>query len=165
MRRAQGTLSAAQQMYGHLFAVEGASDLPAHVAKVSKINGLREGHLVRVTQDPHDRIDLTGPWAGFGFQHGHMFTPEGHQLEPCDMAWWSLTCNIAREWRLMMAEASPRAAAARKASTTAKSSVIYLAEALRIRRERQFGVGAIGSDAGASNVVYMSRGPRPRQRV
>lgn len=49
MRRAQGTLSAAQQMYGHLFAVEGASDLPAHVAKVSKINGLREGHLVRVT--------------------------------------------------------------------------------------------------------------------
>lgn len=35
--------------------------------------------------DPHDRIDLTGPWAGFGFQAGHMFTPEGHQLEPCDM--------------------------------------------------------------------------------
>ena len=102
--------------------------------------------------DPHDRIDLTGPWAGFGFQGGHMFTPEGHQLEPCDMAWWSLTCNIAREWRLMMAEASPRAAAARKASTAAKSSVIYLAEALRIRRERQFGVGALGSDAGASNV-------------
>ncbi|MGY5940656.1 hypothetical protein [Stenotrophomonas forensis] len=25
-----------------------------------------------------------------------MFTPEGHQLEPCDMTWWSLTCNIAR---------------------------------------------------------------------
>ncbi|WP_447906880.1 hypothetical protein [Stenotrophomonas geniculata] len=21
--------------------------------------------------DPHDRIDLTGPWAGFGFQAGH----------------------------------------------------------------------------------------------
>jgi len=58
--------------------------------------------------DPHDRIDLTGPWAGFGFQAGHMFTPEGHQLEPCDMTWWSLTCNIAREWRLMMAEAAPR---------------------------------------------------------
>lgn len=34
-----------------------------------------------------------------------MFTPEGHQLEPCDMTWWSLTCNIAREWRLMMADA------------------------------------------------------------
>ena len=58
-----------------------------------------------ITIDPHDRIDLTGPWAGFGFQGGHMFTPEGHQLEPGDMAWWSLICNIAREWRLMMAEA------------------------------------------------------------
>ncbi|PZS74947.1 DUF3653 domain-containing protein [Stenotrophomonas maltophilia] len=107
--------------------------------------------------DPHDRIDLTGPWAGFGFQAGHMFTPEGHQLEPCDMTWWSLTCNIAREWRLMPA--------ARKASTTAKSSVIYLAEALRIRRERRFGNSSHGSDAETSNVVYMSRGPRPRQRV
>ncbi|MGB5786638.1 MAG: DUF3653 domain-containing protein [Stenotrophomonas geniculata] len=36
---------------------------------------------------------MTGPWAGFDFQAGHMFTPEGHQLEPCDMAWWSLTSN------------------------------------------------------------------------
>ncbi|MCS4233108.1 hypothetical protein M2421_000251 [Stenotrophomonas sp. BIGb0135] len=37
--------------------------------------------------DPHDRIDLTG----------HMFTPEGHSLEPCDVTWWSLSCNIVRE--------------------------------------------------------------------
>jgi len=73
--------------------------------------------------DPHDRIDLTGPWAGFGFQGGHMFTPEG-QFDPCDMAWWSLTCNIACEWRLVMAEAAPSASIARRASTTAKSSVI-----------------------------------------
>ncbi|MFX1722450.1 DUF3653 domain-containing protein [Stenotrophomonas sp. AS1] len=51
------------------------------------------------TMDPHDRIEMTGPWAGFGFQGGHMFTPEGHSLQPCDMTWWSLTCNIAREWR------------------------------------------------------------------
>lgn len=36
-----------------------------------------------------------------------LFTPEGHQLEPCDMPWWALTCDIAREWRLMMAEAVP----------------------------------------------------------
>ncbi|MDF2480067.1 MAG: putative phage-related protein [Stenotrophomonas indicatrix] len=115
--------------------------------------------------DPHDRIDLTGPWAGFGFQAGHMFTPEGHQLEPCDMTWWSLACNIAREWRLMMAEAAPRAAGTRKASSTAKSSVIYLAEALRIRRERRFGTRDPGPDAETSNVVYMSRGPKPRQRV
>lgn len=119
--------------------------------------------------DPHDRIDLTGPWAGFGFQGGHMFTPEGHQLEPCDMTWWSLTCNIAREWRLMMAEArvevTTRSVPPRKASATTKSSVIYLAEALRIRRERRLGASGPGSDAEASNVVYMSRGPRPRQRV
>lgn len=119
--------------------------------------------------DPHDRIDLAGPWAGFGFQGGHMFTPEGHQLEPCDMTWWSLTCNIAREWRLMMAEAraevATRSALPRKACATTKSSVIYLAEALRIRRERRLGVGDPGSGAETSNVVYMSRGPRPRQRV
>lgn len=119
--------------------------------------------------DPRDRIDLTGPWAGFGFQGGHMFTPEGHQLEPCDMTWWSLTCNIAREWRLMMAEARAEIATSsvqsRNAPSTAKSSVIYLAEALRIRRERRSGMCGPGSDAETSNVVYLSRGPRPRQRV
>ncbi|MET4596721.1 DUF3653 domain-containing protein [Stenotrophomonas sp. 2694] len=119
--------------------------------------------------DPHDRMDLTGPWAGFGFQGGHMFTPEGHQLEPCDMTWWSLTCNIAREWRVMMVEAraevATRSAPPRKASAATKSSVIYLAEALRIRRERRLSVGDREADAEPSNVVYMSRGPRPRQRV
>nr|WP_127563709.1 DUF3653 domain-containing protein [Stenotrophomonas indicatrix] len=118
--------------------------------------------------DPHDRIDLTGPWAGFGFQGGHMFTPEGHQLEPGDMTWWSLTCNIAREWRLMMAgartEVASRSVTPGKASAATKSSVIYLAEVLRIRRERRLGVDDRGSDAEAPNVVYMSRGPRPRQR-
>lgn len=56
--------------------------------------------------DPHDRIDLTGPWDG-----------------------------------------------------------ICLAEALRIRRERRFGVRDPGPCAEKSNVVYMSRGPKPRQRV
>lgn len=65
----------------------------------------------------------------------------------------------------MMAAAAPRASVVREAPTTAKSSVIYLAEALRIRRERRFGVREPGSDAETSNVVYMSRGPRPRQRV
>ncbi|TDB33884.1 hypothetical protein TEP_09580 [Stenotrophomonas sp. TEPEL] len=114
-------------------------------------------------------MDLTGHWAGFGFQGGHMFTPEGHQLEPGDMAWWSLTCNIAREWRLMMAEAraevASRSVLPRKACATTKSSVIYLAEVLRIRRERRLGVGVSGPGAEPSNVVYMSRGPRPRRRV
>lgn len=98
-----------------------------------------------------------------------MFTPEGHQLEPCDMAWWSLTCNIAREWRLMMAEArtdfAARAAPASTGSATAKSGVIYLAEVLRIRREQRLARCGSGSDAEPSNVVYLRRGPRPRQRV
>ncbi|MDN8660672.1 hypothetical protein [Stenotrophomonas indicatrix] len=85
------------------------------------------------------------------------------------MAWWSLTCNIAREWRLMMVEAraevATRSVPPRRASATTKSSVIYLGEALRIRRERRLGAGVFGPDAEQSNVVYMSRGPRPRQRV
>jgi len=85
------------------------------------------------------------------------------------MAWWSLTCNIAREWRLMMAEArkdlAPRSAPASTGSPTAKSGVIYLAEVLRIRRERRLAGCGSGSDAEPSNVVYLSRRPRPRQRV
>ncbi|MET4573236.1 hypothetical protein ABIA68_002094 [Stenotrophomonas rhizophila] len=117
--------------------------------------------------DPHDRIDMTGPWAGFGFQGGHMFTPEGHQLEPCDMAWWSLTCNIAREWRLMMEEARPRplrSAAAGKPHPAKNSSVICLRDALRKRRERRLGMGDPDPAADASNVVHMRRGPRPGTR-
>lgn len=51
------------------------------------------------------RIELTGPWAGFGFQAGHMWTPEGYTLHHHNMRWWSLTCNIAQEWQRMMAEA------------------------------------------------------------
>ena len=52
--------------------------------------------------DPTQRHELTGPWAGFGFQQGHFWTPEGYTLYPEQMRWWSLTCNIAREWTLMM---------------------------------------------------------------
>jgi hypothetical protein len=54
--------------------------------------------------DPMLRHELTGPWAGFGFQAGHLWTPEGFTLYPEQMRWWSLTCNIAREWQIMMAE-------------------------------------------------------------
>ena len=64
------------------------------------------------------------------------------KIDPHDrMAWWSLTCNIAREWRLMMAEArievATRSVPPRMASATTKSSVIYLVEVLRTRRERR----------------------------
>jgi hypothetical protein len=117
--------------------------------------------------DTHDRINLTGPWAGFGFQAGHMFTPEGYSLEPIDMTWWSLTCNIAREWRLMMEEARPRptrSLTAGKPCATMDSSVVYLREYVRTRRERRLGMGDPGTDAEPSNVVHMSRGPRRPKR-
>lgn len=117
--------------------------------------------------DTHDRINLTGPWAGFGFQAGHMFTPEGYSLEPVDMTWWSLTCNIAREWRLMMEEVRSRptrSLTAGKPGATKDSNVVYLREYLRICREQRLGVGDPVTDAEPSNVVHMSRGPRRPKR-
>lgn len=66
------------------------------------------------------------------------------------MTWWSLTCNITREWRLMMEEARPRQArslAAGKGCATMDSSVVYLREYVRIRRERRLGVGDPGAGA------------------
>jgi len=120
------------------------------------------------TLDPHDRIDMTGPWAGFGFQGGHMFTPEGHSLEPCDMTWWSLTCNIAREWRLMMEEARPRRSplsiSGLKTLPHKGSSVIHLRDVIEARRQRRLGTGDPGTGAEPSNVVHMSRGPRRPKR-
>lgn len=92
-----------------------------------------------------------------------MFTPEGHSLEPCDMSWWSLTCNIAREWQLMMEDARlqpPRVAANEKPSATIDSTVIYLRDALRIRRERRFGAEKGYPGADDTNVVQFRPGPR-----
>lgn len=75
--------------------------------------------------DAHDRIDLTSPWGGFGFQGGHMFTP---------MAWWSLILQHrpemgAREWRLMMAEeraeVATRSVRSRQACATTKLGECY----------------------------------------
>ncbi|WP_102947327.1 DUF3653 domain-containing protein [Stenotrophomonas sp. VV52] len=119
------------------------------------------------TIDPTERIDLTGLWAGFGFQAGHMFTPEGHHLEVQDMVWWSLTSNIAREWRQMMEEARPRplrSAVTAKAHSATNSSVICLRDALRKRRERRLGASDPGPAAEPSNVVHMRRGPKPVKR-
>jgi len=95
------------------------------------------------TIDPNERSDLTGTWSGFGFQRGHMFTPEGHSLMPEDMTWWSLTCNIAQEWRQMMAEArqcdskSKPAAPKRKSPGKSESTVIHLRHVIRDRREKR----------------------------
>jgi len=86
------------------------------------------------------RIELTGPWAGFGFQAGHLWTPEDQTLHPQDMVWMSLTCNIAREWRLMMAEA--RGARARHASKPLQHKacgVINLRDVLMSRKNESPG--------------------------
>ncbi|MCF5955395.1 phage protein, partial [Xanthomonas perforans] len=38
-----------------------------------------------MTLDTYDRVDLTGPWAGFGFQGHRFFTPEGRDIDPVGM--------------------------------------------------------------------------------
>ncbi|AXI16848.1 hypothetical protein CDO19_06300 [Xanthomonas oryzae pv. oryzae] len=38
-----------------------------------------------MTFDTYERVDLTGPWAGFGFQGHRFFTPENYDIEPCGM--------------------------------------------------------------------------------
>jgi len=117
--------------------------------------------------DPHERIELTGPWAGFGFQAGHMWTPEGHTLYPEDMLWWSLTCNIAREWRLMM-EASRSGGHLVEDSgnrcSTSDSKVVLLQDVLRRRKERSAG-GSDARFADRATVVRATRGPSRHRRV
>jgi len=118
--------------------------------------------------DPDDRTELTGLWAGFGFQRGHMYIPEGHSLEPADMRWWSLTCNTAREWRLMMAEARPAQCTSSneqsKALPCKGRRVIHLRDAIQSRRQKKLAKVMAGADAAASNVVPLRRGPNPRKR-
>lgn len=121
--------------------------------------------------DPHERIELTGPWAGFGFQGGHMWTPEGHTLYPEDMQWWSLTCNIAREWRLMMDAA--RATPSIDSSTSEcnlnageprrSGNVINLRDAMAARKERRSASDG-ARFAAAKPVDQDRRGPRPPRR-
>lgn len=55
------------------------------------------------------RKNLTGPWAGFYFEGPYLVSPEGHRWDHADLAWLSLTCNLAREWRLMMDDAKQEA--------------------------------------------------------
>lgn len=46
---------------------------------------------------------LTGPWAGFAFKGGRLVTPEGRELLPEDLAWLSLTAQLAQEYRRLLA--------------------------------------------------------------
>ncbi|MGX2085611.1 DUF3653 domain-containing protein [Xanthomonas axonopodis] len=129
-----------------------------------------------MTLDTYDRVDLTGPWAGFGFQARHMFTPEGRTLHPEDMKYWSLTCNIAREWALMMAEerqarglelgaaGKPCSARVSEIDLLQQPKIIYLRDVLRRRREQRLSVVDGAESADRSTVVRRTRGPRAPQR-
>ncbi|OOW65744.1 hypothetical protein Xlen_04235 [Xanthomonas campestris pv. leeana] len=128
-----------------------------------------------MTLDTYERVDLTGPWAGFGFQGHRFFTPEGRDIDPVGMRYWSLTCNIAREWALMMTE--EREARSTSAANTAKKTcrpnlspddrsknVIYLRDVLRRRREMRLSVVDGAGSADRARVVRRTRGPRAPRR-
>ncbi|BBO51706.1 DUF3653 domain-containing protein [Stenotrophomonas maltophilia] len=81
--------------------------------------------------EPHHRIDLTGPWAGFSFLGDRLITREGRELLPEDLAWLSLTACQAQEWRRMME-------AARSAPSIDSSRNVRNQEAgVRHRHQRQ----------------------------
>lgn len=82
--------------------------------------------------DPEKRTEPTGSWAGFGFQRGHLWTPEGRSIHPQQLEWLSLTCEIAREWQRMMDEV--RVHYAKPKSTPTESNVIYLRDVIGKRR-------------------------------
>ncbi|PPU06837.1 hypothetical protein XacyCFBP2565_21280 [Xanthomonas arboricola pv. corylina] len=126
-----------------------------------------------MTLDTYDRVDLTGPWAGFGFQGHRLFTPENYDIEPCDMRYWALTCAIAREWSLMMSEernarsANPRTPTATRSPgsrVSAGGNVICLRDVLRRRREMRLSVVDGAGSADRARVVRRTRGPRGSRR-
>jgi len=100
--------------------------------------------------DPHERIEL-----------------KGHTLYPEDMQWWSLTCYIAREWRLMMeaGRSQPSAdAMAGKPCGTSDSKVVFLQDVLRRWQERRSAGGGGARLAAAKQVDQDRRGPRLPRR-
>ncbi|CEE78680.1 conserved hypothetical protein [Xanthomonas citri pv. citri] len=126
-----------------------------------------------MTLDTYDRVDLTGPWAGFGFQGHRFFTPENYDIEPCDMRYWALTCAIAREWSLLMSEErNARSANPRKPTATRSpgsrlsrgADVIYLRDVLLQRREKRLSVVDGAGSADRAQVVRRTRGPRAPRR-
>jgi len=125
-----------------------------------------------MTIDTYERVDLTGPWAGFGFQGHRFFTPEGRDIDPVGMRYWSLTCNIASEWALMMAEerkvrsAKPGKPCGTKVSRNGSQicEVIYLRDVLRQRREKRSSAVDGAGSAERTRVVRRTRGPRGPRR-
>lgn len=122
--------------------------------------------------DPNDRIDLTGPWAGFSFLGDRLITPEGRELLPEDLAWLSLTACQAQEWRRMMEAA--RSAPSIDSSINVRNrnagirhhpaTVVNLRDVVSLRKQRS-AVAMAGPDAEPPAGVLPVPGPRPRQRV
>ncbi len=122
--------------------------------------------------DPHHRIDLTGPWAGFSFLGDRLITPEGRELLPEDLAWLSLTACQAQEWRRMMEAA--RSAASSDSSRNERNrgagihhrptTVVNLRDVVSRRKQRS-AVAMAGPDAEPPAAVQPIPGPMPRQRV
>ena len=126
--------------------------------------------------DPHHRIDLTGPWAGFSFLGDRLITPEGRELEPQDLAWLSLTACQAQEWRRMMGELRRTPAVSRGsqkpcAARPTESQLAYgRAEVVTIstliaNRKKRSAVANAGPDAEPPAGVLPVPGPKRRQRV
>ncbi|KOR43766.1 hypothetical protein ADT25_12140 [Xanthomonas oryzae] len=126
-----------------------------------------------MTFDTYERVDLTGPWAGFGFQGHRFFTPENYDIDPCDMRYWALTCAIAREWSLMMSEErnarseNPRTPTATRTPGSwicAGGNVICLRDVLRRRREKRLSVGSGQGVASSGRRSPTGRGRRRPRR-
>ncbi|MBA0328494.1 hypothetical protein D7U76_09860 [Stenotrophomonas maltophilia] len=122
--------------------------------------------------DPHHRIDLTGPWAGFSFLGNRLITPEGRELLPEDLAWLSLTACQAQEWRRMMeaARSAPSIDSSRNVcnrSTRLRdcpATVVNLRDVVSQRKQRS-AMAMAGPDAEPPAAVLPVPGPMPRQRV
>ncbi|ABS31642.1 hypothetical protein [Stenotrophomonas phage PSH1] len=122
--------------------------------------------------DPHHRIDLTGPWAGFSFLGDRLITPEGRELLPEDLAWLSLTACQAQEWRRMMEAArsvpsidSSRNVSNRNAGIRHHPATVVNLRDVVSRRKQRSAVAIAGPDAEPPAAGLPIQGPMPRQRM
>lgn len=122
--------------------------------------------------DPHHRIDLTGPWAGFSFLGDRLITPEGRELLPEDLAWLSLTACQAQEWRRMMeaARSAPSIDSSRNGHNRHAglrhhpATVVNLRDVVSQRKQRS-AVAMAGPDAAPPAADLPALGPRRHERV
>ncbi|WP_033478132.1 DUF3653 domain-containing protein [Xanthomonas phaseoli] len=99
---------------------------------------------------------LTGQWAGFSFQNGYLITPEGRAMEPWQLSYLSLTCDIAREWTKMMAEGRSKTRPKRPAN------VIFIRDRFRKKIETRPGPQVVATGFAAE--CAESSLPKARKR-